>query len=238
MTERPSSENRPHEQRNQPPTPEEKMAFLEERNRELEQENVQLKERIERLEKLATHDELTELLNRRALPEEAAHLFAAEEDEVREERRETEKRKHRCGAVLIIDIDNFKNVNDNFGHDAGDQVLKAVATFLQGSVRKKDIVGRWGGEEFVIVFDGATAQDIVNKFYQKTNGRAELTFTMKINEGTPKEQELTITFSGGVADIIPGETLESAVERADELLYDAKVDGKNRILKAEEKRIR
>ena len=209
IPESPSAERSPEDLR-------ETVARLTEENHRLEQENQELKE-------LAMKDPLTGLWNRRGLTETAALLFpetgadlAEHREKGREGRRET--------AVLVLDIDNFKVINDLYGHSGGDAALKKAAETLRNSLRATDIVCRWGGEEFVAIFRGADAQDVINKFYRKDDQRAEFFFETELN-GEP----ISVTFSGGVTDLLPGESLDGAVARADGGLYLAKESGKNRI---------
>jgi diguanylate cyclase (GGDEF)-like protein len=191
-------------------------------------ENLALRQENERLERIALKDPLTGMFNRRGLTETTSYLYPSKDREVAKEERSVDLERQRATAVLIADIDNFKIVNDTYGHPAGDLVLKKAADFFRENLRATDIVSRWGGEEFVAVFRGAKAQDVINKFYQKTDGRAELNLEIELNG-----EKMTITMSGGVTDLVPGETIETAVARADQGLYRAKENGKNRIEKAQ-----
>ncbi len=200
--------------------------------RESELEIEYLKRALEEQKKLATKDPATGLNNRRGLIELFGKVVPAIEGEQEERRREGDRRRKPISA-LILDIDNFKSINDSHGHNVGDAVLRRFAQFLEKELglRKSDLVGRWGGEEFVIVFTGAEAQKIINKFYVQDESRAkmgkfkEFTFPSGI-----AGHEFTVTISGGVADWEPGESLEAVVGRADQALYEAKRTGKDRIL--------
>ncbi len=185
-------------------------------NHDLEQENKRLKE-------VAMKDPLTGLWNRRGLAETAGLLFPEKSTE-RSEQREKGRENRREAAVLVLDIDNFKIINDLYGHSGGDTVIKKAAEALRGALRATDIICRWGGEEFVAIFRGADAQDIINKFYRKDDQRAEFSFETELN-GEP----VSVTMSGGVADLLPGESPDDAIARADSGLYIAKETGKNRI---------
>jgi diguanylate cyclase (GGDEF)-like protein len=199
---------------------------LQRENEQLAAENEALRMENKRWEELATKDPLTGTLNRRGLAENVKYLIARQGKEQGEQRREGKKK---TVAILLLDIDNFKIVNDAYGHEAGDQVLQDLTRRLKELSRKTDMVCRWGGEEFVVAFWDADPQDIINKFYDKEHGKAAVELKTNIN-GEP----VTITLSGGVTDLRPDETLDEAVARADELLYAAKLTGKDQIKKAKE----
>jgi len=192
------------------------MEELRERYQELKLEN-------ERLKELATKDPLTGAYNRRGFEEAVSKLFPKRQ-EVKEEKRAESSEKG--NAILILDIDNFKIVNDTYGHSEGDQLLKAVVSYLRQIVRPEDIITRYGGEEFVILFRNADAQDIINKFYD--SGRAGLRVGVTI-----AGEQMNITFSGGVVDWTPADDLDSTIDAADKMLYEAKASGKDRIQKIE-----
>ena len=205
------------------PTPEPSPDVLRETIARLTAENHSLERENERLREIAMKDPLTGLWNRRGLAETVELLFP-EKNAERSEHRGKEREGKREAAVLVLDIDNFKIINDLYGHDGGDAVIKKAAETLRDSLRATDIVCRWGGEEFVAVFRGADAQNVINKFYRKDDQRAEFSFETELN-GEP----VSITMSGGVTDLLPGESLAVAVARADSGLYAAKEAGKNRI---------
>ena len=141
-----------------------KIEELEAENRRLQAENARLQEQNERLNELSTHDTLTGILNRRGA-EELIELIKAN-GEVSEEKREKKIAKRKL-SFLFLDIDNFKSINDTYGHDAGDAVLKKTAEFIKTAMRKYDIVARWGGEEFLVVFQDIDAQRAINKFFNE-----------------------------------------------------------------------
>jgi len=131
-----------------------------------------------------------------------------------------------CGlAVGLIDIDNFKKLNDTLGHDAGDAALVHLCTVIREALRPQDTVARYGGEEFVILLPQTSLEESIQVV---TRLQRELTrrFFMHNNE------KLLITFSAGVAEFATGETAEAALQRADQAMYLAKRSGKNRVLAA------
>lgn len=162
-----------------------------------------------RISRLADTDPLTGLPNRRGL---AAALG----------RRAATGSRGLAGAVLLIDIDHFKAINDTYGHEAGDRVLADVAERLQGVMRAADIVARWGGEEFLAVLegaDGAVSLMVAERLREAVSGR---TFAL---DGGP----IAVTVSIGASLVAAGETkIDAAVARADTALYAAKRDGRNR----------
>ncbi|MFC4427702.1 GGDEF domain-containing protein [Deinococcus navajonensis] len=165
-------------------------------------------ERSERLlqERLANADPLTGLPNRRALYPAIEALLA-------------EVRGGTPGSLLLIDIDHFKRINDTYGHNVGDQTLQAVASLLSGALRTHDQVGRWGGEEFLVVLPGA-------------DGPAALEVGRRLNETVARQVHGSagqITVSIGLTRCTPEDSLQSGVARADEALYRAKALGRNRV---------
>lgn len=165
-------------------------------------------------EKASWTDQLTELSNRR---------FG--DIRLQEEMQRARRYGHPL-SVALIDIDHFKLVNDVHGHQVGDDVLIAVAKELRSVSRRTDAVARWGGEEFLFVFPETTSDEaaqIVDRF------RAHLA-EMSIEVDGQDVSELTVTVSGGVAELRDGDSLETLVERADQGLYRAKETGRNRLM--------
>jgi two-component system, cell cycle response regulator len=160
----------------------------------------------ENLEMLATTDCLTELVNRR-------HL----DDILLREGKISKRYDHQLG-VLLMDIDHFKQVNDKFGHEIGDIVLKEVAKILKGSVRDSDIPGRWGGEEFLIICHKTPK-----------NGLCKLAEIIRCKIEThqfPHVENITTSF--GAACLRKEEDIRSLLNRADKALYISKNEGRNR----------
>jgi diguanylate cyclase (GGDEF)-like protein len=152
---------------------------------------------------MAETDQLTGIANRRRISAELEMEIA-------------NSTKHgRPLAVAIFDIDHFKQINDRFGHHAGDEVLKRVATDAERELRSDDMLGRFGGEEFVIIFPGA-GSNIALMVAERVRR------TIEAGGANP-----SVTVSIGVAEFAQGETAETILRRADEALYAAKADGRN-----------
>lgn len=122
---------------------------------------------------------------------------------------------------MLLDLDFFESINDNFGHSVGDEVLKAVATALTECIRDEDCVARIGGEEFVVVVQGATADGLITLAKRINDSIASL----KIPALPIKKQ---ITVSIGLTLLNKQDSLQSGLERADTYLYKAKDNGRNR----------
>ncbi|MFO1336618.1 MAG: diguanylate cyclase [Burkholderiaceae bacterium] len=187
----------------------ERLAGEHARAAELEQQVRSLETELRRLSDEVGTDALTQVANRRGLMQ----AFDAEK-----------ARLERDGgplAVGLLDIDNFKRLNDSLGHAAGDQALVALAQHVRNSLRPVDVVARFGGEEFVVLLP-ATPVDEAAKVL--TRLQRELSASLFMHDG----KEVFVTFSAGVTSYLMGEKVEEALERADEALYEAKRTGKNR----------
>jgi diguanylate cyclase (GGDEF)-like protein len=164
-------------------------------------------------ERRAITDGLTDLYNHRYLQE---HLSA----EI-----ERSQRYHSPFTCLMLDIDNFKHVNDTFGHPFGDEVLRVIARILKEQVRRVDIVGRYGGEEFLILMPQTTSQEVIPVADRIRHEIQEYPFR---REGA----NLQVTLSVGMATFDPNSatppTRSGLLKAADEALYQAKRSGKNR----------
>lgn len=125
------------------------------------------------------------------------------------------------GAIALIDIDHFKRVNDRLGQDAGDRVLRGVADRLSDEVRRRDLLARWGGEEFAILFRDMTEAEAV--------AAVERVARTLIDDPVARVEGRPVTFSAGVAQYRQG-GLETALDQADEGLYAAKHGGRNRVV--------
>ena len=171
-----------------------------------------LEDELRRLSEEVSTDALTQVANRRGL----ARAFEQERSRV-----EREGVAAAPLAVGLIDIDNFKKLNDSLGHAAGDVALKSLAARVKEWLRPVDHLARFGGEEFVVLLPGtpvAEGQQVLTRLQRR------LSAGLFMHEG----REVFVTFSAGVSAWCPGETLEAALGRADEGLYEAKRTGKNR----------
>ena len=124
-------------------------------------------------------------------------------------------------AIAFIDVDHFKVVNDTYGHDAGDEVLKMLARTYVNSTRGNDLIGRWGGEEFLAVFTNCQEKvlfSLVNK----------IRMLVESSRLIVNDTELRVTISIGATMVKPDDTIESMIKRADSLMYKSKEDGRNR----------
>ena len=133
------------------------------------------------------------------------------------------KRYQSSFSIILMDIDHFKSINDNFGHDVGDAVLKTVAEAIQHRLRQSDVFGRWGGEEFLLILpetDLSHAAQLAENLRQLVSG-------LSIE---PLSQ---VTVSQGVAEFQNSDTELSHIKRADECLYRAKQEGRNRVITGE-----
>jgi diguanylate cyclase (GGDEF)-like protein len=159
---------------------------------------------------MATTDGLTGLLNHRTFQERLADLLGRAE-------------RHGLKLALILtDIDHFKKVNDTYGHPVGDEVIRRVARVLESSVRKIDIVARYGGEELAVIIEGADAA-----------GAAQLAERIRLDvakQSIPSDKgPFSITLSLGIASVPEDATdKQTLIERADQALYRAKHTGRNR----------
>jgi len=130
-------------------------------------------------------------------------------------------------ALLLIDIDNFKSVNDTYGHTVGDRVLASVASNCRQQIRADDFVGRYGGEEFVVVLPQASLRNAHKKAKNLCKEFAAIRYAL---DGSADGETLTVTVSIGVSAFSKGDTSTAVINRADKALYAAKRAGKNRAL--------
>jgi len=160
-------------------------------------------------------DHLTGILNRRGLD----NAF---------ERETSRSMRHQIPVCYaLLDIDNFKMLNDTHGHKVGDDALVYLVESIKDTTRPEDVVSRYGGEEFVILLPNTTLEEAVHIL---SRIRRNLTKKFFLHEN----KRLLITFSAGIAQLQPGESQESIFKRADEALYRAKRGGKNQILTSEQ----
>lgn len=164
---------------------------------------------LKSLDKLARYDYLTDVYNRSEIYHHLERIFTKG------------KRYDRPLSVILLDIDDFKIINDQFGHQAGDEVLKSIATILQDSIRDADSVGRIGGEEFLVVMDETCLENaiIAAERLCRTIEKQPLKFF---------NREIAVTASFGVAGIDNAtDSIQDMIRHADMVLYEAKRRGKN-----------
>ncbi|MEA3289329.1 MAG: diguanylate cyclase [Campylobacterota bacterium] len=164
-----------------------------------------------KVEELSITDQLTKLFNRLKL------------EEVYDTEMQRAQRYGHPMSMILLDIDHFKSVNDTYGHDIGDETLKDVAKLLKGSIRKTDIVGRWGGEEFIVVSPETSLENCMELAEKIRKNIEEHTFKVI---GTK-------TSSFGVSTYHEGDTQGTLVKRADDALYEAKGTGRNKVVTLE-----
>jgi len=176
---------------------------------QLEEESSTLRERLVEEQQQAMMDALTKVPNRLAWDQRMDQEFG------RWKRYETPL------VIVVWDVDDFKKVNDTYGHKAGDKVLVTIATLLKEHVRETDFIARFGGEEFVMLLPETKIEDAVSVVEKLRAGIEDCQF----HHG---EKRVPITVSGGMTQFKKGDTIEIAFERADQFLYKAKGSGKNR----------
>jgi diguanylate cyclase (GGDEF)-like protein len=167
-----------------------------------------LRQKVEELKKLALVDTLTELGNRTYV-----------EMNIKGRMEELD-RYERSFGVLFIDIDHFKNINDKYGHDIGDKVLKMVSATLSNTLRPFDIIGRWGGEEFVAVIVNVNEEQL----YAVSNRLRMLVEQSSISVNSDIVR-VTVSIGGTLAQ--KDDNLNRMIKRADRLMYKSKVSGRN-----------
>ncbi|MBX3621680.1 MAG: diguanylate cyclase [Rhizobacter sp.] len=184
----------------------------------LRQHRLDLEHALERIGQLAIRDELTGLYNRR-------HLMTLLQQEV--------QRAGRGGRPLtlaLLDVDHFKRINDTYGHAQGDEVLKVFAATAAAALRETDLLGRWGGEEFLVMLpeaDAEAAAGVLARVHER----------LKAARFDAIDPALRITFSAGIAAWRPGESPSAAIERADAAMYAAKQGGRNRSVVADDAQV-
>lgn len=175
---------------------------------------LKIQEMMEELRLLASTDPLTKLYNRRYFYEVSQHIFMLA------------KREQSDLGVIMLDIDKFKSINDTYGHQVGDEVIKFLASTLQKSLRKSDVACRYGGEEFVILLPHI-AEENIKELAEKIRVRVE---SSSVKLGDEKELKFTISLGCAKLDSINDTSLDMLIHRADEALYEAKNSGRNKVV--------
>lgn len=171
-----------------------------------ERQKEELFEMNEQLYFVATHDPLTKLYNREYLI------------------REMEKRMQEDGAkfiAVILDVDNFKGINDTYGHTFGDHVLMEFAHIMEKEVEGKGFAARYGGEEFMLIFDNANQEEAMQILDN---------ISMQLKDYFQKEKQILVTFSGGLEIYSIEKQIDDLIKNADNKLYHAKRNGKNQVV--------
>jgi len=198
---------------------------LEKSYRELKELNESLEEKIrvrtqdleigkEELKRLAFIDSMTKLYNRRYFSEVSEEMF------------NINKKEHKSVSLIMLDIDNFKNINDTYGHHNGDKVIISIADILVHHTRKDDIVCRYGGEEYMILLPETNMKrcmEISEKIRKEIENRV-----IQIDED--KELQVSISIGISMADMLVDNNIEIAINKADNALYEAKRSGKNKVV--------
>lgn len=184
------------------------MEIIKERGEELSKMNEKLIKKASRLEENASKDYLTNLFNRRKF-----HTII--DYEISQIKRHNERHL----SLILLDIDNFKSINDSYGHDVGDKILIDLAKILQLSCRESDIVARWGGEEFAIALPETSIERGLIVAQKIKTSLEYFTFA----------EDLTVTCSFGMSQFHTTDNFTSLFKRADEALYKSKNTGKNKI---------
>jgi diguanylate cyclase (GGDEF)-like protein len=171
----------------------------------------------DKLKHLSTIDPLTEAYNRFGIDQIIQALITGKGG----------RNRTRSGfALMVLDIDLFKRVNDSRGHDAGDRVLQAIAKIIRMNIREQDFIGRWGGEEFVVILPGTRKELAMD--------RAEKIRLAIFGWKFEPDQPLNISVSIGVGEALPGEDFATTFKRTDMALFQAKSLGRNRCIMAKE----
>jgi diguanylate cyclase len=186
----------------------EKMSFMQKRLNEIKKEASDIKKKSSKIEKEAVIDHLTKALNRRGY-----------EPKLLEELERLKRYDTPC-SFMMLDLDDFKVLNDKYGHSAGDNALVKIGGLIRSSIRKTDLFGRYGGEEFVVILPSTDIERAKNTAEKVREAATKVRFLFQ-------EDRVFITLSGGVTELKKDDTLEDIYQRADKCLYKAKKEGKN-----------
>jgi len=189
------------------------LTSLVERVQKMEKQDADIREQLEQEKIRAVTDKLTGLPNREAYSE-----------RVHDEMLRWQRYQHPL-SLAVLDIDFFKKVNDQYGHQMGDKVLKAVSSSVANRLREVDFIARFGGEEFVLLLPETSAEDALHMLNRTRERLAKTQMKSKNSDG--EETKFTVTFSIGIAQFTDGDTADDVFERADKALYEAKENGRN-----------
>jgi len=179
--------------------------------RRLRAQKAELAEALQRIQNLATHDELTGLFNRR-------HML----DLLKLEHQRSMRSGHPF-CIVMLDIDHFKRINDTHGHPTGDAVLRAFADEVAGMIRASDTIARWGGEEFLLLMTetrGSLAKPGIERLRERIAAMRPQGLDLS----------LSVTVSAGLTEHRAGEPVSETISRADQAVYLAKSQGRNRVV--------
>src|SRR5690606_24620156 len=185
---------------------------------------LQLGRQREAMAQLACTDPLTGLYNRR-------HFFEAGEREIQRARRHDQPL-----SMWIIDADHFKQVHDQFGHQAGDQLLREVTRTIQDTLRTSDILARYGGEEFAIILPQTSRPGALQLAERLRAAVAAIKLDAASGRGSREDRNfgvLQVSISIGATQLREDDTMDTLLDRADNALYQAKHDGRNRVVDAD-----
>ncbi len=183
----------------------------------LAQQQGTLADTLARLETLATRDPMTGLFNQKHMAE------------LMDQQAKRAQRGSAPLAVALVDLDHFRQINDRHGHDVGDSVLADIARCMSDALRQTDVIGRWGGEEFVVLFvdsDHTQAQLGLERLRERLAGQRLGTATLQAG--------VSMRLSAGLADWLPGDTLQATLQRVDDALRQAKQQGRDRVVLADQ----
>jgi diguanylate cyclase len=185
--------------------------------KKLKARTQELTDALARIQDMATRDELTQLFNRRQMTETLKREGARRE------------RSGEPACIAVIDIDHFKRINDTLGHAAGDAVLKCFSEQALAAIRRSDVLARWGGEEFLLLLP-ATEMDAAKAVLDRM--RAHVRESVRIGA----DASLHVTFSAGLVESAAGDSIDAAIDLADQQMYRAKREGRDRVACASARR--
>jgi diguanylate cyclase (GGDEF)-like protein len=188
--------------------------------KDLEQKVAELEQTIKILKDDLIHDSLTGLKTRAFFDSEAKIFFDAVVNRDKGTRKEWFGIKNI--SFIFFDIDHFKEINDKYGHLAGDGVLKTVARTIEEGIRKGDIAARWGGEEIVVALVGSSEDNARSRAEAIRKSVERLSFN--------SVPQMNVTVSAGVASAVPEISFEEVIKRSDRAMYSAKQSGRNKVV--------